>query len=132
MRLLYVLIFALVVLVFYLSWIPNPRLNDVWFIPGWLARWTDTPANEDIRTAVPFVFLGLCTGVLLPTPGRSYYRWFIAWLLLVGVVALAEAGQLLLPRRAFRLADIAWGAVGALVGMLAAFALISLKNRFKA
>ncbi|GAB4025436.1 VanZ family protein [Spirosoma koreense] len=128
MRILYFIIVLGVALVFYLSWIPDPNLKDVWFIPNWLGRWTDTKANEDIRTGVPFVILGLCAGFIpLFKFRRGPARWLSLWLLLVGVVTLAEIGQLFLPHRGFSWTDIGWGALGASVG-LAMAGLVSLKR----
>ncbi|MCK8494956.1 hypothetical protein M0L20_24005 [Spirosoma sp. RP8] len=107
-------------------------MEKLWFMPGWLTRWTDTPGNEDSRTAVPFVFLGLFAGFLARDHHRFLYRLVISWFILVGVVTIAEAGQLVLPHRVFRWADIAWGAAGALLGLLIASVFIHIRKRFRA
>jgi hypothetical protein len=132
MRLLYISLVAGVALVFYLSWIPNPQLGALWFIPDWLARWTDAHANEDLRTGVPFVFLGLCAGFWPSKKPRSLTGWLAAWELLVGVVIIAEAGQLLLPNRSFSWSDVGWGAAGAFVGLTVAVILIGIRRRLRA
>lgn len=132
MRLIYLLLSLGVALVLYLSWLPDPHLSLVWFVPGWLARWSDMHEHGDLRTAVPFLFLGLCTGYVVSGHQRLRYRWFMSWLLLVAIVTLAEIGQLLLPDRNFRWADISWGSAGALIGILFVMGIIGLKTRAKA
>ena len=118
MRIIYIIILIVVLLIFYFSWIPDPNLANVKFMPGWLSNWTDKKEFEDIRTGVPLIILGFCTGLLpiLRTP-ENIRRWFISWLVLIGVVFCAEVGQLLLPKRAFSWDDVGWGAAGALLGL---------------
>lgn len=101
-------------------------------MPDWLTRWTDAENNEDLRTAVPFVFLGLFTGFWPSKQPRSLTGWLIAWELLVGVVIIAEAGQLLLPNRSFSWSDVGWGAVGAFVGLIISGVFITIRSRLKA
>lgn len=126
-RILYGLILLGVALVFYLSWVPNPDLHFVRFVPGWVARWADQEVNEDLRTGVPFVFLGLLAGLLFAQRPDDFFRWFISWLILTGVVVIAEVGQLWLPKRTFSWIDIGWGAAGALVGLIVAALLQKIK-----
>lgn len=118
MRFVYLIILIVASLVLYLSWMPDPHLGRVSFIPHWLAGWGDMDEFQNIRTGVPLLLLGYFAG-LLPIIGPSQHiqRWLTAWLLLTALVALAEAGQLLLPDRAFSWADIGWGAMGALFGL---------------
>jgi drug/metabolite transporter (DMT)-like permease len=107
-----------VAVVFYFSWIPEPRLSLSEYMPAWLSQWTDNETNMNLRTAIPFVFLGVLVAVWLLRTNQSWYRWIAGWLLLVAVVVVAEAGQLLLPLRHFDWGDIGWGAVGAAAGLL--------------
>lgn len=130
MRLIYVFIVIGIALVFYLSWEPHKDLKFVWFIPNWLSRWTDTKANEDFRTAVPFVALGWMAGLLPSKSFRSIYRWLVIWLILIGVVAIAEVGQLLIPSRHFSWFDIGWGALGAFVGIAISAMFLTFKRSF--
>lgn len=114
----YLLILIVVSLVFYLSWMPDPHLGRVSFLPDWLASWGDMDEFVNMRTAVPLVLLGYCVGLLpIVGPSQNIKRWLTTWLLLSGLVAFAEAGQLLLPNRLFSWADIGWGSVGALFGL---------------
>ena len=104
-------------LVLYLSWQPHPQMSGDWFIPGWVAGWADEQANDTIRTAVPFVALGWLIGGWLSLQNRPWWQWPFAWLALVTLVVVAEAGQLFLKSRSFDLGDIGWGAAGALLGL---------------
>jgi hypothetical protein len=132
MRLIYFLLAVGVGLVFYMSWEPDPHLGTLWFIPKWLAKWTDKRANGNIRTAIPFVFLGLIGGLLPARSSSQFVGWLITWLILIGVVILAEVGQLLLPKRFFSWADIGWGALGAFAGLVVAVVVVSLRKLDKA
>lgn len=108
-----------VFIVFYLSWLPQPDLSKIWYMPLWLGRWTN--AHDTLRTAVPFIFLGLLTGGWLAQSKRPWRWWLCTWLGLVTVVAIAEFGQLFLPHRVFDWRDIAWGVIGGITGLVAAF-----------
>jgi hypothetical protein len=104
-------------LVLYLSWRAHPRMEDVGFIPDWVSAWADERRNDTLRTAVPFVALGWLVGGWLWGQGRPWRQWLWAWAALVALVVVAEVGQLFQAERSFDLADIAWGAVGALLGL---------------
>ena len=128
MRIVYLILLLVLAIVFYLSWIPDPNLKHVSFIPSWLSTWADSDGFGNVRTAIPFIILGLCAG-LLPVVGAKelVVRWLIAWAVLIGVAVIAELGQLFLPNRQFGWADISWGAVGALLGLSVA---AIVKERF--
>ncbi|KAA9356185.1 hypothetical protein [Larkinella humicola] len=121
MRLVFLLVALGIALVFYLSWVPNPDMALVWFVPDWIANWTDARANGDLRTAVPFVFLGLITGVWLFRLRKSSVWWLATLVGLTGIAAIAEAGQIAMPHRHFSWADIGWGGVGSFLGLLVAY-----------
>ncbi|GAB4035405.1 VanZ family protein [Spirosoma gilvum] len=119
MRILYLLLFLGVAFILYLSWQPSYDFKNLWFMPEWLTRWTDKHENGNLRTAVPFFFMGFAGGVIPSSHPRPFYRWAIIWLILVVIVALAEAGQLLIPSRFPSWEDIGWGSLGAFAGMVA-------------
>ena len=100
----------------YFSWIPVPALNDVPWLPRWLAGWADRFGN--LRTAVPFFLLGLLAGNRLRQTHRARRTWWGVWGALLALVTLVEVGQYFLPRRHCDWRDIAWGAAGAAAGML--------------
>lgn len=104
-------------LVLYLSWRSSPAMGYVWFIPPAVAHWADKQENDTIRTAVPLVALGLVVGGQLAWQRRPWRQWLVAWVLLLLLVVLAEAGQYFRAYRSFDLADIAWGAIGAAIGL---------------
>lgn len=98
-----------------LSWLPNPDVGNVLPVPAAIRQWVN--ANGNLRTAVPFVLLGMLGEGLLP-PHRSN---LMARLKMGGVflllVVIAELGQLWLPKRHFDWGDIGYGALGTAVGM---------------
>jgi hypothetical protein len=104
-------------LVLYLSWRTHPRMEEVGFIPDWVSAWADERRNDTLRTAVPFVALGWLVGGWLWMHGRPWRQWLWAWAALVVLVIVAEIGQVFMPERSFDLADIGWGAAGALLGL---------------
>ena len=116
-RTFYFLLAIGVGVVLYLSWLPRPSMEQVWFIPDWVAQWADGNNNDTVRTAVPFVLLGWLVGGWLALRNRPWRQWGWALLSLVALVVLAEAGQLFLAHRSFDLDDISWGGGGALLGL---------------
>ena len=118
-----VLVFIGIIGVFYFSWLPDPMLSRYGLLPGWLAQWTDAQENDTLRTAVPFVGLGLTTGAYLSAAAKGWRWWAGGWLVLSLIVFIAEAGQLMLPHRNFDWDDVAWGAVGSFGGLLLASSL---------
>jgi glycopeptide antibiotics resistance protein len=120
---LYILLITGVLLTLYLSWIPQPDLSKLWYMPVWLGRWSN--AHDTLRTAVPFIYLGLFSGALLYLKKRPFRWWFYSWLGFVALVSIAEFGQVFLPHRVFDWRDIVWGTLGAIIGLVTAF-LISI------
>jgi VanZ family protein len=111
------LIISGIVVVFYFSWIPQPDFRMLWYMPGWLARWCN--AHDTLRTAIPFIFLGLFSGIRLADTNSPWQWWFISWLVFILIATLAEAGQLFIPQRVFDWRDIAWGCIGSISGLIA-------------
>jgi hypothetical protein len=101
--------------VFYLSWLPDPDIGLQPYFPRWLGEWTN--ANANLRTAIPFIFLGNAMEVWFYKSERSFRRrWTIIFICMAAVI-IAETGQLFLPKRHFDLLDISWGFVGSVVGI---------------
>jgi glycopeptide antibiotics resistance protein len=126
MRLVLLVFFLLtgIIAVFYFSWLPQPDFRTVSFIPGWLARWSNT--HDTLRTAVPFIFLGFFSGLALVDLNKPRIWWLFTWFAFVLIAIIAETGQLFLALRVFDWRDIVWGCAGALCGLLVA----SLFHRF--
>lgn len=104
-------------LVFYLSWLPQPQLGDQVPMPGLFSAWVDAAANENLRTAVPFLVLGLLASGGLWLKQHAFRVWVFQWLLMVVIATVAEGGQLLIPARTCDLGDIGWAAAGAAMGL---------------
>jgi len=111
-----------IAIVFYLSWLPDPDIGFKPFFPKWLGKWTND--NVNIRTAVPFVFLGLIGDFSYTDNSiQPWRRRAIILTTLTIIVFLAELGQLTLPMRHFDPGDIFWGIAGAMIGISGAVAL---------
>jgi len=106
-----------IAIVFYLSWLPDPNIGYKPYFPKWLGKWTN--AHGNLRTAVPFVFLGL-TGEIFQFKSQvqSWKRRITLLTILALIVSLAEAGQLFIPKRHFDTGDIMWGIAGAATGIV--------------
>ena len=103
-------------MVLYFSWLPDPALGQVHWLPDAVGRWADR--HSTLRTGVPLVPLGVLVMVYLLHKRRGLRWWLMAWLGLTLLVLTAEIGQIFIPRRVFDLADVAWGSVGSAVGMV--------------
>jgi len=114
------LLVFLVGAVFYLSWLPNPRLEGETYLPLWLRNWSNTSFNA--RTAIPFVFLGFLLqawqGIIVPTPGKKKALRLLAFNTFIAamVVCLAEGGQFFILDRHPDFMDVGYGILGSLVG----------------
>jgi hypothetical protein len=102
--------------VFYFSWEPQPDFRTLSFVPGWLARWSNT--HDTLRTGIPFIFLGFLSGLWLGDSDKPRIWWLFTWLSFVLIVIIAETGQLFLPTRVFDWRDIVWGTAGSFFGLL--------------
>jgi VanZ family protein len=121
--LLYFLLAVGVVLACYLSWIPQPDLSKIRYMPAWLGRWTNT--HDTLRTAIPLVFIGFLSGVLMEMKMYPLRQWFYVWLLLTFLICLIEFVQLFLTRRVFDWRDIVWGSSGAIIGLATSLLVIN-------
>lgn len=99
--------------IFYFSWLPEPSFKNQYLLPVWLIVWTDTYGR--LRTAVPFVLLGFILNILFKK--EKYLNYKALWFCFI-IVALAETGQLLLPKRVPDFWDVFYGMLGSVMGML--------------
>jgi glycopeptide antibiotics resistance protein len=102
----------LAVLTLLLSWLPNPNIGSLPIFPKGIGKWINHYGN--LRTAVPFFLIAFLLEFSLEE-NSNYRKWILPGSLFL--VTLAEAGQLVLPRRHFDVWDIFWGMAGAFVGM---------------
>ncbi|MDQ6755979.1 MAG: VanZ family protein [Bacteroidota bacterium] len=125
----FALIGIVIYIIFYLSWKPQPQISSVWFIPQWLGAWADAKNNDTIRTAVPFLFLGIASGACLLYSRLSAIYWIIFAICCIFIAFIAETGQLFLPHRSFDFKDILWGAAGSTAGLAITFIVGALIKR---
>lgn len=121
--LLFILFAIGVILVLLFSWKTNPNVGEYSFLPNWLIDWADRYSNNQIRTAIPFIGLGILSGVFLEYPKKAplYFRFWV-WCLLVLLVGIAELGQYFIPTRHPDSKDFVWGILGAGIGLFSVFA----------
>jgi N-acetylglucosaminyldiphosphoundecaprenol N-acetyl-beta-D-mannosaminyltransferase len=116
------IIACLVAAIFYLSWVPNPSMAALAWMPDSVGKWADTYGR--LRTGIPFLALGGILGLLLALGRSPLLDWVGTLIALSALVSLAELGQLLLPHRVADLWDVFWGMAGSAVGL----ALVALPN----
>lgn len=109
----------IVLSIFYFSWIPDTSLHSESYLPSWLVDWSNQHYN--LRTAVPFIFLGflLETKLLLPTTATIKFSLITIRVRHLGisflVVVLAEVGQFFCNRHPDIL-DVVYGLIGSIAG----------------
>jgi peptidoglycan/LPS O-acetylase OafA/YrhL len=101
-----------------LSWLPNPILNKLGWLPDGVGTWADHPDNENIRTAVPMLIWGFLAGMILFLKRAEMRWWILSGLTGTVLVAIAELGQIWIPNRHPDFGDIFWGCVGLNTGLL--------------
>jgi hypothetical protein len=129
----------LLLIILYLSLRGSPSLREVWWLPEWLSAWADR--HGELRTAVPYCAAGLlCPWLLTRNQARAAGRshpirdgrlalslW--AAVSLFALLLFTEGAQLVLPNRVTSLADVAWGALGIVVGVAASLCLRAVAAR---
>lgn len=111
-----------IVLVLVLSWKMNPNVGEYHFLPDWLSAWADRLSNNQKRTAVPFLGLGIVAGVfLLLLQNRTSLAWLYTLGILTLIVMVAEFGQYFIPSRQPDMKDVFWGISGSALGLLIPF-----------
>ena len=103
---------AIIIIIFYLSWVRNPNFDQLSVIPNWLNRWSNL--HGQLRTAVPFIPLGF----LLNTYKKKWYISLTGFLICLIVVIIAELGQFFIPTRYPDIIDVFFGVLGAVLGMV--------------
>jgi glycopeptide antibiotics resistance protein len=104
---IYLFSFLSVGFIFYLSWLPNGMLGKETALPQWILDWSNT--NFNVRTAIPFLVLGY----LLALNQKVY----VAFVICLFIVCIAELGQIYLPGRNADLKDVFYGALGTIIGI---------------
>lgn len=107
-------------LVLVLSWVPDSHLARLPWMPSRVGRWLD--AGGVMTTARTGIAMAGAAGLLHLARRGQGARGTVA--LALGLLVLAEAGQLLIAGRRASLMDLAWGAGGVGLGVLTAAALL--------
>ena len=119
-RILPILLFLVIVVVFYFSWLPDPKFTNENYLPQWLLNWSNKYYN--LRTAVPFIGFGYVQGIYsrrknLDNINANKNVIFIRNLgLATAIACIAEGGQFLIKGRNPDLMDIYFGFIGSLIG----------------
>ncbi len=112
--------------IFYFSWIPDPVFKNIDFLPDELGFWADKYIN--IRTSIPFFFLGFLARIIIVKSFFFYFNIFIV------ITLICEIGQLFMPQRHFDTLDIFWGVFGGIIGLILAitfnFLLAKIRNNY--
>lgn len=126
------LLFLLIVVVFYFSWLPDPSFINENYLPKWIINWSNQ--NYNLRTAVPF----LAVGFLLEAYGddknsnEAYNckKINIIQNIVISaiIVCIAEGGQFLIQKRSPDFTDVFYGITGSIIGSLSYYVLKKLKN----
>jgi len=129
-KLLFFLTIALVIGIFYFSWLPDSELSSESYLPIWVLNWSNEYVN--IRTAVPFFVLGLVlqtkSGTLKPINKNS---WIYNILGATAIVVIAEIGQYFTDERHPDILDVFFGIFGTLSGIVSYIIIIKLVKKFK-
>ncbi len=121
-KIVLLLLFFVIGLVFYYSWLPDPNMRSETYLPQWLLDWSNY--NFNLRTAIPFVAFGYLleayTKSKISNQANENTNFiFMQNLGLAAVVVfIAECGQLLIKRRNPDIMDIYFGILGSLIGAL--------------
>ena len=128
-RILWLLSIALSAVIIYLSWIPDSRMGLVPWLPRWLAGWADSGGGvETLRTGLALAIASFLFSLACQASGRrNGIRFSLGFGLLL--VLLAEGGQFFLPARSPDWGDVAWGGLGAMAGVIAAVAILSILRK---
>lgn len=115
-----ILLVLVIIVVFYFSWLPDPRFTHETYLPHWLLDWSNKYYN--LQTAVPFIAFGYLQSAYSQHKNANNTNVnrnliFIQNLGIAAIVAfIAECGQLLIKNRNPDLMDIYYGTIGSLIG----------------
>lgn len=128
-------VILVILLVFYYSWIPDPRFQNETYLPKWLLNWSNHYYN--LRTAIPFVAIGFLLEtyrqqislIEINQNKKKYFIQNIAFATII--VCIAEGGQFLIHERNPDIMDVFFGILGSWIGGLGYYFLINIILNFK-
>ncbi len=121
-KIVLLLLFIVIGIVFYFSWLSDPSFASETYIPKWILNWSNHYYN--LRTAVPFLAVGFLLETYSQHKGLTEVNYnknlnFIQNIVIAAIiVCIAEGGQFILKRRNPDLMDIIYGILGSLIGAL--------------
>lgn len=121
-KIVLILLFFVVSIVFYFSWLSDPSFRNETYLPKWLLTWSNNYYN--LRTAIPFIVFGFLlefyTQHRNTKDSKIDMRINLVQNLGIAaiVVCIAEGGQFITQRRNPDLMDVFFGISGSLIGGL--------------
>jgi glycopeptide antibiotics resistance protein len=118
-------------IIFYFSWLSDPRFSIESYIPKWLLNWGNYYYN--LRTALPFVVFGFLLEFYSNQKiggemNNTIFNLIRNASIVTAFVCVSEIGQLFIQSRSPDLLDIFFGIVGSLLGALFYNLLKRLRN----
>ena len=121
-KIVLILLFFVVSIVFYFSWLSDPSFRNETYLPKWLLTWSNNYYN--LRTAIPFIVFGFLLEFYTQHRNTKDSKIDIKINLVQNlgiaaiVVCIAEGGQFITQRRSPDLMDVFFGISGSLIGGL--------------
>lgn len=121
-KIVLILLFFVVSIVFYFSWLSDPSFRNETYLPKWLLTWSNNYYN--LRTAIPFIVFGFLLEFYTQHRNTKDSKIDIRINLVQNlgiaaiVVCIAEGGQFITQRRSPDLMDVFFGISGSLIGGL--------------
>lgn len=121
-KIVLILLFFVVSIVFYFSWLSDPSFRNETYLPKWLLTWSNNYYN--LRTAIPFIVFGFLLEFYTQHRNTKNSKIDIRINLVQNlgiaaiVVCIAEGGQFITQRRNPDLMDVFFGISGSLIGGL--------------
>ena len=115
-----ILLFFVIGIVFYFSWLPDPSFKNEAYLPKWLLNWINHYYN--LQTAIPFVAVGFLLEAypqqmnLIEIESSKNLNFIQNIGIATIIVCVAEGGQFFIQKRNPDLKDVFFGILGSLIG----------------
>ena len=121
-KIILILLFFIIGVVFYYSWLPDSSFSSETYLPKWLLNWVNHYYN--LQTAIPFVVLGFLLEAyqkqrnLIEIDYNKNLNFIQNLGIATIIVCIAEGGQFLIQKRNPDLWDVFYGILGSFIGVL--------------